>query len=96
MFNNAIAVNDFLKSNNILPLNEEQMGYVETVDSYSVHLYNFSGFTIDVELSKLEKLKKESDSIQQFLKKTHDLVTMHNDIRIIEPSITELKEYFTK
>lgn len=96
LFNNATNVNAFLKSNNILPLNEEQMGYLETVDSYSVHLYNFSNFTIDVELSELERVKKESESVQQFLKKTHDLVTMHNDISIIEPSISELKEYFTK
>lgn len=96
LFNNATAVNAFLKSNNISPLNEEQMKYVETVDSYSVHLHNFSDFTVDVELSELERVKKESESVQQFLKKTHDLATMHNDIRIIEPSISELKEYFTK
>jgi hypothetical protein len=96
LFNDSKTVNVFLKSKNILPLNEEQMKYVETVDSYSVHLHNFSDFTVDVELIELERVRKESESVQQFLKKAHDLVTMHNDIRIIEPSISELKEYFAK
>lgn len=77
-------------------MTDDEKNYVETVDSYSVHLYNFSNFTIDIQLIALEQLKKESESEYEFFKKVHRNVTLHDDIRIVEPSRTELKEFYTK
>lgn len=96
LFDNTEKLNCFLKENKILSLNEDEKTYVETVDSYSVHLYNFSNFTIDIQLIALEQLKKESESEYEFFKKVHRNVTLHDDIRIVEPSRTELKEFYTK
>lgn len=95
-FDNIENLNCFLKENNILSLNDDEKNYVETVDSYSVHLYNFSNFTVDIQLVVLDLLKKESATEFDFLKKVHRSVTLHDDIRIVEPSRTELKEFYTK
>lgn len=95
-FDNTEKLNCFLKENKILSLNDDEKIYVETVDSYSVHLYNFSNFTIDVQLIALEQLKKDSASEYDFFKKVHRSVTLHDDIRIVEPSRTELKAFYTK
>ena len=96
LFDNAEKVNSFLKENNILLLTDEEKTYVETVDSYSVHLYNFSNFTIDIQWVVLGRLKKESETEYDFIKKVHRSVTVHDDIRIVEPSRTELKEFYNK
>lgn len=96
LFDNTEKLNYFLKENNILSLTDDEKNYVDTVDSYSVHLYNCSNFTIDIQLVVLEQLKKESGTEYDFIKKVHRRVTLHDDIRIVEPSITELKEIYTK
>lgn len=95
-FDNTEKLNCFLKENKILSLTDDEKNYVETVDSYSVHLYNFSNFTIDIQLIALEQLKKDSASEYEFFKKVHRSVTLHDDIRIVEPSRTELKSFYTK
>lgn len=95
-FDNTEKLNSFLNENNILSLTDDEKNYVETVDSYSVHLYNFSNFTIDIQLVVLERLKKESETEYDFFKKVHRNVTPHNDIHIVEPSRTELREFYNK
>lgn len=95
-FDNTENLNCFLKENNILSLTDDEKNYVATVDSYSVHLYNFSNFTVDIQLVVLDRLKKESATEYDFLKKVHRSVTLHDDIRIVEPSRTELKEFYIK
>lgn len=96
LFDNIEKLNSFLVENNIFPLTDDEKTYVETVDSYSVHLYNFSNFTLDIQWVVLERIKKESETEYAFLKKVHRSVTLHDDIRIVEPSRTELREFYIK